>query len=49
MLESCAAVTSQLSKNQVADIHQKGGNPGVKRTLYFVRIINPMVSKELVK
>ena len=49
MLESCAAVTSKLTKFRVADIHQKSGYPGVKRTLYFARIINPTVSKELVK
>ena len=49
MPESCAAVTSRLSKNQVADIHQKRGHMGVKRTLYFARIIDQTMSKELVK
>ena len=49
MLESCAAVMSHLSKNQVTDIHKKSGHPGIKRTLYFARIIDPTVSKELVK
>ena len=49
MLESFAAVTSQLSKSQVADIHQKSGYPGVKRKLYFARIIDLTISKELVK
>ena len=43
MPESCPAVTSQLSKSQVADIHQKCGR------LYFSRIIDSAVSKELVK
>ena len=33
MPESCAVVTSQLSKSQEADIHQKSGHPGVKRTI----------------
>ena len=46
---SCAIVTRQLSKIQVTDIHQKSGHPGVKRTLYFVRIIDLTVSKELVR
>ena len=49
MLESCATVTSQLSKSQVADNHQKSSHPGVKRTLYLARIIDPTVSKELIK
>ena len=49
MPESCAAVTHQLSKSQVTDIHQKCGHLGVKRTLYFVRIIDPTVFKELVR
>ena len=49
MLESCTAVTGQLSKSQGTDIHQKSGHSGVKRTLYFVRIINLMVFKELVR
>ena len=47
MPASCAAVTSQLSKSQVTDIHQKSGHPGVKRTLYFASIIDLTVSKEL--
>ena len=47
--ESCAVVTCQLSKSQVTDIHQKSGHPGVKRTLYFARIIDPTVSKEVVR
>ena len=27
------------------DIHRSSGQPGVKRTLYFVRLINPRVTK----
>ena len=49
MLESCAVVMCQLSKSQVTDIHQKSGHLGVKRTLYFARIIVLTVSKELVR
>ena len=49
MLESYTVVTSQLRKSQVAYIHQKSGYPGIKRTLYFARIINLTVSKELIK
>ena len=49
MLESYAVVTRQLSKSQVTDIHQKSGHLGVKKTLYFVKIIDLTVSKELVR
>lgn len=46
---SCATATSQLSKRQVTHIHQQSGHPGVKRTMYFARTVDPTVSKELVK
>lgn len=46
---SCATATSQLNKHQVTHIHQQSGHPGVKRTLYFARIVDPTVSKELIK
>ena len=49
MPESYTAVTSQLSKSQVADIHLKSGHPDIKRMVYFGRITNLMEFKELVK
>ena len=49
MLESCAAAMSQLNESQVANIHQQSGHLSVKRTLYFVRIVDLIVSKKLVK
>ena len=33
----------------MTDIHQKSGHPGVKRKLYFPKIIDTTVSKELVR
>ena len=46
---SCATGTNQLNKRQVAYIHQQSGHPGVKRTMYFARTVDPTVSKELIK
>ena len=39
-------VGRQLDKDQVTDIHHQSGHPGVKRTLYFARLVDPQVSKE---
>ena len=39
MPESCTAVTSQLNKSQMADIHQKIGHLGVKRTLEITSML----------
>ena len=48
-LESCAAVEDRMDREQVANIHCQSGHPGVKRTLYFARLVNPQVSKKEVK
>ena len=47
VLESCAMVRRRLDKDQVADIHHQSGHPGAKRTLYFARLVEPQVSKEI--
>ena len=49
VLESCAMVRRRLDKDQVADIHHQSGHPGLKRTLYFARLVDPQVSKETAK
>ena len=46
---SCIVAMSQLNEIQRANIHQQSGHPGIKRTLYFARIVDPMVSKKLVQ
>ena len=46
VLESCVIVGRRLDKDQVADIHHQSGHPGAKWTLYFVRLVDPQVSKE---
>lgn len=45
----CAAAKIKLDAHQVANIHRKTGHPGMKRTLYFVRLIDPSVSSGVVK
>ncbi len=40
---------TKLSESQVANIHQQSGHPGVKRTVYFARSVNPSVSTTVTK
>ena len=49
MLGSCTTATSQLNNSQVDNIHQQSGHLGVKRTLYFARILDPMMSKKIIE
>ena len=44
----CAAAAEPPTDQLVTDIHHSRGHPGVRRTLYFVRRVNPAVSKEQV-
>uniref|UniRef100_A0A5S6Q4C2 Uncharacterized protein n=1 Tax=Trichuris muris TaxID=70415 RepID=A0A5S6Q4C2_TRIMR len=46
---TCAAVVQPDVGQLIAEIHHKMGHPGVRRTLYFVKRINPMVSKRQVR
>ena len=46
VVESCAMVGRRLDEDQVADINHQSGHPGVKRTLYFAKLVDPQVSKE---
>ena len=47
VLESTAAIGSQPS--QVDNIQQQSGCPSVKRTLYFARSVDLLVSKEIIR
>ena len=43
----CAASMEEL--DEIAKIHHLSGNPGVRRTCYFVRLTNPSVSTSAVR
>ncbi|KFD62788.1 hypothetical protein M514_05186 [Trichuris suis] len=45
--QACAAAATdeQLTERLVVTVHREAGHPGVRRTLYFVRRLDPMVSK----
>uniref|UniRef100_A0A5S6QQT8 Integrase catalytic domain-containing protein n=1 Tax=Trichuris muris TaxID=70415 RepID=A0A5S6QQT8_TRIMR len=50
VLSSACAMAGQPDVDQlIARVHHKMGHPGVRRTLYFVKRINPMVSKRQVR
>ena len=42
----CGAAMNALTDEQVDEIHRNTGHYGVKRTLYFVRKTNPMVTRK---
>ena len=44
-----ASISNGLESFCIWDIHQSSGHPGVKCTLYFVRMINPGVLKTIVR
>ena len=41
----CAASKGELDPARIWTIHRSCGHPGVKRTLYFVKLVSPEVSK----
>ncbi|KFD59839.1 hypothetical protein M514_27976, partial [Trichuris suis] len=45
--QACAAPATdqQLTERLIVTVHREAGHPGVRRTLYFVRRRDPMVSK----
>lgn len=45
----CAGAVEAEVSQSIADIHHTMGHPGVKRTLYFGRQVNPMVSRRQVR
>jgi len=47
--EVCSAAADSLSAEQIAQVHHTTGHCGVKRTLYFVRKVNPSVSRKEVQ
>ena len=48
-LANCAGVGGRLDPDQVAKVHCQSGHPGVNRTLYFARLVDPHVSKKDVR
>ena len=49
VLANCTRVEGWLGPDQVAKVHRQSGHPGVNRTLYFARIVDPHVSKKDVR
>ena len=47
--EVCSAVADSLNAEQITQIHHTTGHCGVKRTLYFVRRVNPSVPRKEVQ
>ena len=45
----CAASMGELDLARIRTIHRSCGHPGVKRTLYFVKLASPEVSKAAVR
>ena len=45
----CAASIEELDPGRIRTIHRSCGHPGVKRTLYFARLVSPKVSKAAVR
>ena len=45
----CAASMGELDPARIRTIHRSCGHPGVKRTLYFVKLASPEVSKAAVR
>ena len=43
--ETVYAVTEELDVARIQAIHRSGRHPGVKRTLYFVKLVNPKVPR----
>ena len=47
--EVCGAAAGSLSAEQIAEIHYAAGHYGVRRTLYFVRKMDPRASRKEVQ
>ena len=45
----CAASMGELDPTCIRTIHRSCGHPGVKRTLYFMKLVSPEVSKAAVQ
>ena len=45
----CAASMGELDPARIRTIHRSCGHPSVKRTLYFVKLASPEVSKAAVR
>ena len=46
---TCTASVSSVGSDQIRTVHRQSGHPGVRRTLYFVKQIDPTVSKASVR
>jgi len=47
--EICSAASDSLSAERIAEIHHSTGHHDVRRTLYFVRKVNPSVTRKEVQ
>ena len=47
--ETMYAVTEELDVARIQDTHQSSGHPSVKRTQYFVKLVNPRVPRATVQ
>ena len=45
----CGAATTTMSPQEIAQVHRQSGHPGIRRTLYFSRRLDPTVSKAAVR
>ena len=48
-VQTCTATAILVSQQQIKDIHIQNGHPSIKRTLYFVKRIDPATSKAEIK
>ena len=44
-VRSCTVAIGAISPCQIKDIHAQSGHPGIKRTLYFARRVDPAVTR----
>jgi len=47
--QACAVATEDQESDRIRAIHQSSGHPGVKRTLYFVKLVIPGASRAAVR
>ena len=49
MQPSCIAAASPIEPDEIMAVHRQSGHPGVRRTFYFVKRVDPTVSKSAVR
>uniref|UniRef100_A0A5S6QGD7 Integrase catalytic domain-containing protein n=1 Tax=Trichuris muris TaxID=70415 RepID=A0A5S6QGD7_TRIMR len=45
----CAAMVDEDSRRLITDVHHETGHPGMRRTLYFVKRLNPSATRRSVR